>query len=83
MRRLVPDCSLCSQDLRRAGRKMQLMEASCQERKLEVGLSFDQVSKPLAPNVGKLTVLMPQQEMLLWKKTELRQEAWKPMLLNR
>lgn len=92
MHRLAPDCSLCSQDLRRAGRKMQLMEAPCQERKLEVGLSFDQVSKPLVRTMGKLTVLMHQQEMLLgknrkalqlWKKTELRQEAWKPMLLNR
>lgn len=92
MRRLVPDCSLCLKDLRQAGRKMQLMEAPCQERKLEVGLSFDQVSKPLVWNVGKLTVLMPHQEMLLrkdleapqlWKKTELRQEAWKPMLMNR
>ena len=45
------------------------MEAQCQElvqleRKLEVGLSFDQVSKLLAWKVGKLTVLMSHQEML-------------------
>jgi len=69
MLQLVPDYSLCSQDLRQAGRKMQPMEAQCQElvqleRKLEVGLSFDQVSKLLAWKVGKLTVLMSHQEML-------------------
>jgi hypothetical protein len=51
------------------------MEAQCQElvqleRKLEVGLSFDQVLKPLAWKVGKLTVLMSHQEMLPRKDLE-------------
>jgi len=51
------------------------MEAQCQElvqleRKLEVGLSFDQVSKLLAWKVGKLTVLMSHQEMLPRKDLE-------------
>jgi len=77
MLQLVPDCSLCSQDLRPAGREMQPMEAQCQElvqleRKLEVGLSFDQVSKLLAWKVGKLTVLMSHQEMLPRQDHEAR-----------
>ena len=65
----VPDCRLCLQDLGQARRKMQLMEAPCQEliqleRKLEVALSFDQVSE------GKVTAVMPHQEMLLRKDLE-------------
>lgn len=47
---------------------MHLMEAPCQEliqleRKQEVALLFDQVMEPLAWKLGKVTVLMPHQEM--------------------